>query len=230
MTIHAILTDIEGTTSSDRHVKTGMYAYAKQHLPAYIAAHRDDPEVVQLLEDTRSLGELPAEADDDALYAQLMRWQDADLKVTPLKAFHGLIWHQGYEEGAFQGHVYPEVPDTLALWREHGLRIFVFSSGSVFAQTQFYRFSPYGDLRPLFDGHFDRAYGAKREPAAYERIAAAIGLPPAQILFLSDVTEELDTAAGVGYRTCGLDRGEAAPPQGHPLVQRFDQIDLTALA
>lgn len=228
--IRAILTDIEGTTSSDRHVKTGMYAYAKAHLPAYIAAHRADPEVTQLLEDTRRIGGLPADADDAALFAQLMRWQDADLKVTPLKAFHGLIWHQGYEHGAFQGHVYEEVPETLQRWREQGLGIYVFSSGSVFAQTQFYRFSPYGDLRPLFDGHFDRAIGAKRETQAYERIAAAIGLPPPQILFLSDVAEELDAARAVGYRTCGLDRGEAPPPQGHRLVQRFDQIDPTAAA
>lgn len=226
----AILTDIEGTTSSDRHVKTGMYAYAKARLPAYIAGHRDEPEVRQLLEQTRRLGELPAQADDRALYDQLMRWQDADLKVTPLKAFQGLVWHQGYEEGAFQGHVYPDVPDTLQRWRERGLAIYVFSSGSVFAQTQFFRFSPCGDLRPLFDGHFDRAVGAKREPQAYARIAAAIGRPPAQVLFLSDVAAELDAAREAGLRTCGLDRGEAPPPQGHPRVQRFDQIDLQALA
>jgi ribulose-5-phosphate 4-epimerase/fuculose-1-phosphate aldolase len=38
--------------------------------------------------------------------------------------------------------------------------------------------------------------------ASYAAIAAAMGLPPGEVLFLSDVAEELDAAAAAGMRSC----------------------------
>jgi len=136
-----------------------------------------------------------------------------------------MIWREGYEAGAYVSHMYPEVAARLKAWHARGLSLYVYSSGSVPAQKLLFGFSESGDLTPLFSGYFDTQTGHKRETQSYARIAEAIGLPPAQILFLSDIREELDAARAAGMRTTQLIR----PPQpviedGHPAVADFDAI------
>ena len=43
--INAIITDIEGTTSSIAFVKDVLFPYAREHLPAYIRSHAGEPAV-----------------------------------------------------------------------------------------------------------------------------------------------------------------------------------------
>ena len=53
-------------------------------------------------------------------------------------------------------------------------------------------------------------------------------MPPATILFLSDVTQELDAAAGAGMRAGLVMRpGNAPVPAGHahPVVTDFRQVN-----
>ena len=91
----------------------------------------------------------------------------------------------------------------------------VYSSGSVGAQKLLFRHSRDGDLEGLFRGFFDTTTGGKREAASYAAIAAALSLPPGDILFLSDVAEELDAAAASGLATCQLVRaGDGTRPAG----------------
>ena len=123
--------------------------------------------------------------------------------------------------------MYPEVAGRLKTWHDRGLKLYVYSSGSVPAQKLLFGYSESGDLTPLFSGYFDTQTGHKREVESYRRIAEAIGLPPGQILFLSDIREELDAAREAGMRTTQLIR----PPQvlsdnGHPSVADFDAIAL----
>ncbi len=79
----------------------------------------------------------------------------------------------------------------------------------------------------MFSGYFDTTSGHKREADSYARIAQAIGLPAEQILFLSDVVEELDAARASAMRTCGLARAEGVLA-GHTTVASFAEIDPTA--
>src|SRR5690606_33614262 len=113
-----------------------------------------------------------------------------------------------------------------------GHPLYVYSSGSVPAQKLFFGFSEAGDLTPLFSGWFDTEVGGKRETDSYRRIVQRIGREPADILFLSDVVEELDAAREAGLDTILLDRrddypqpreGEAA--NGHRRVEDFSQIE-----
>ena len=103
----------------------------------------------------------------------------------------------------------------------------MYSSGSIQAQKLIFGCSEAGDLTPLFSGYFDTTSGGKREAASYARIAAAIGRPAGEILFLSDVVEELDAARAAGMATGGLarDGGELA---GHPTVTSFAAIEPSA--
>src|SRR3546814_18793568 len=86
----------------------------------------------------------------------LLQWIDRDRKSTALKALQGMIWKDGYEAGDYRAHLYPEVAARLRGWRADGLRLYVYSSGSVPAQKLFFRYSEAGDLGALFTGYFHR--------------------------------------------------------------------------
>ncbi len=225
--VRAILTDIEGTTSSIAFVKDVLFPYARARLPHFIEAHPDDLGVL------RWLDAAAREAGIDDPHSRrvidtLLRWIDEDRKATPLKALQGMIWKAGYEAGDYRAHVYPEVPEKLREWKARGLRLFVYSSGSVDAQKLFFGHTEAGDLAPLFDGWFDTEVGGKRERGSYLRIAGAVGLPPPRIVFLSDVGAELDAARGTGMQTVQLCRPPERCPASamHPCVSDFDAIKL----
>ncbi|HET8899235.1 MAG TPA: acireductone synthase [Rhodanobacteraceae bacterium] len=227
--IRAIVTDIEGTTSSIDFVKEVLFPFARERLPAYIETHADRPEVQHWLsEAAREAGYI--EASRQEVIELLLGWIDADKKATPLKALQGMIWQDGYENGDYRAHVYPEVAARLRQWRADGLRLYVYSSGSVAAQKLFFRYSEAGDLTPLFAGYFDTETGPKREADSYTRIAAAIGEAPAHILFLSDIVAELDAARAAGFGTVQLcrppDHCADTASNGHPRVENFDAITL----
>lgn len=228
--VRAVLTDIEGTTSSIAFVKDTLFPFARRHLGAFVTAHRHDARVRQCLEDARALADSPALSDAD-LVALLLGWMDEDRKATPLKALQGLIWEQGYASGELKGHVYPDAVEGLRAWKARGLRLAVFSSGSVAAQKLLFGHTASGDLTPLFSGFFDTTSGPKVERDSYARIAGALELPPAQVAFLSDSVAELDAARSAGLRTACLDRGEAVIPagHGHPTFPGFATLDPFAL-
>lgn len=230
--IHAILTDIEGTTSSMAFVKTVLFPYAAAHLPAYVRAHAQEPAVAEQLAAVRQAVQEPG-ADLERVIAILLAWIQADSKATPLKALQGMVWKHGYQSGAYKAHVYADAVDGLRRWQAQGLRLYVYSSGSVAAQKLFFRYTRAGDLTALFDGYFDTSTGPKQEPDSYRKIAAAIGLPAQDILFLSDVAGELDAAREAGLSTAWLVRREDNPrtpaecaAATHPAVASFTDLQV----
>lgn len=225
--IRAVVTDIEGTTSSIAFVKEVLFPYARAHLPEFVRANAESTEVRGLLNAARD--EAGVAPDDDAIVDILVQWIDEDRKITPLKTLQGMIWEAGYRSGELAGHVYEDAYRRLRAWHEHGLHLYVFSSGSVKAQQLLFGHTTYGDLRPLFEGYFDTMIGAKKDATAYRRIAEAIGIAPGEILFLSDVQDELDAARAAGMETCWLVRSDDAATNGaHPVARRFDDIKINA--
>lgn len=223
MPIKAILTDIEGTTSAVSFVFDVLFPYAVKHLPDFVRSHAGEPAVAAQLDAVRAeSGE--ADADVERVIAILLEWIAADRKATPLKALQGMVWEQGYLAGQLKGHVYADAVATLQYWKAVGYDLYVYSSGSIQAQKLIFGCSEAGDLTPLFGGYFDTTSGGKREAESYARIAAAIGLPAGEILFLSDVVQELDAARAAGMATCGLARDGGALP-GHPTVASFTSIE-----
>lgn len=221
--IEAILTDIEGTTSSIDFVHKVLFPYAARALPDYLRAHRRDAEIAELLTDVREQIDEP-DADVERLIAVLLAWIAEDRKVTALKALQGYVWEHGYASGVFTAHVYPDTAPNLRKWRGMGIALYVYSSGSTRAQQLLFGHSDAGDLRPLFTGYFDTRVGGKRESASYRAISGQIGIPAAAILFLSDVVEELDAAAMAGMKTVQLVRDENVAVGRHPVAANFDKI------
>ncbi|CAI2479057.1 Predicted enolase-phosphatase [Serratia liquefaciens] len=227
--IRAIVTDIEGTTSDIRFVHQVLFPYARERLAPFIRQHQAEAEVAAPLAALRHEIDQP-QADIEQLIAALYRFMDEDRKSTALKALQGIIWHSGYHNGDFRGHLYPEVAGQLSAWQQQGLKLYVYSSGSVEAQKLLFGNSDAGDLQPLFSGYFDTHVGAKRETASYRNIANEIGIAADELLFLSDIHQELDAARAAGWHTCQLIRDDADAQSQHPQVNRFDHIDLGEFA
>jgi enolase-phosphatase E1 len=225
--VRAVLTDIEGTTSSIAFVKDVLFPYARERLPGFVQDHRDDPAVTRWLEATAR----EAGIDDPRsrrVIDTLLRWIEEDRKATPLKALQGMTWKAGYEAGDYRAHIYPEVPAVLRAWKARGLKLYVYSSGSVPAQKLFFGHTVDGDLAPLFDGWFDTEVGGKRERGSYLRIAEAIGSTPPAVVFLSDAGAELDAARGTGMQTVRVCRPPEHCPEScaHPCAEDFGAIEL----
>ncbi|MET0717861.1 MAG: acireductone synthase, partial [Pseudoxanthomonas sp.] len=169
------------------------------------------------------------------LVSTLQTWIDEDRKHTALKALQGMIWGDGYKTADFTAHIYADAAIQLQAWHAAGIPLYVYSSGSVPAQKLFFGHSDAGDLTPLFSGWFDTEVGGKREAGSYETIAGRIGLQASEILFLSDIVEELDAARVAGMQTVLVDRREDYPQpregeaaRGHPRVTSFADILLPA--
>jgi enolase-phosphatase E1 len=224
--IKAIVTDIEGTTSSLSFVKDVLFPYACDHLPGYISSHAEVPTVREQLEAVAR--EAGRELTRDEAIAQLRLWIKEDKKVAPLKTLQGMIWEAGYRAGDFTGHVYEDAVRNLRAWHDKGVQLYIYSSGSVQAQQLLFGYSDFGDLTPLFSGYFDTHIGHKRESSSYEVIASEIGIRAGDILFLSDNLEELDAARTAGMQTRWLvrDADQLDPNAPHPQVKDFDVISL----
>jgi enolase-phosphatase E1 len=119
----------------------------------------------------------------------------------------------------------------LRAWHAQGHGINVYSSGSVAAQRLFFGYSAAGDLTSLVSNWYDTEVGGKREAESYRRIVESLGVPAADVLFLSDVVEELDAAREAGLDTVLLDRREDYPQprqgdstHGHRRVESFADV------
>jgi enolase-phosphatase E1 len=187
----AILTDIEGTTTPIAFVHEVLFPYAQARLPEFLAAHAGDS----------LLHEIP-----EPRLETLLGWMARDEKVTVLKTIQGMIWEAGYAAGEITSELYPDVGPALRRWARAGLRLYVYSSGSVPAQKLLFRHAAGGDFETLFQGFFDTRVGPKRDAASYAGIARGANVPAAEFLFLSDIAAELDAAAQAGFQTCQLVR------------------------
>ena len=220
--IKAILTDIEGTTSSLSFVKDVLFPYSKEKIRDFVIDHSQDPTVMRILKEVQEIEE------GDPLET-MIRWIEEDKKITPLKELQGLIWEEGYKTGELQGHIYPDAYRKLKEWHEKGMSIYIYSSGSVKAQKLLFGHTQHGDINHLFSGYFDTKIGNKKDPTSYRRIAEEIGLKPEEILFLSDNPEEILASAEAGMRVVRVAReGENDPIDNfpHPQVKSFEEITL----
>jgi enolase-phosphatase E1 len=224
--LRAVVTDIEGTTSSLSFVKDVLFPYARTRLADFVRAHRHEPAVRAELDAVRAL--VGGTLTDEDVTMQLLRWSDEDRKVAPLKTLQGMIWEEGFRRGDFTGHVYPDAVDALKAWKARGLGLYIYSSGSVHAQKLLFAHTAWGDLTPLFSGYFDTTTGGKREPESYRKISGLVGWLATEMLFLSDVKEELDAAKAAGFMTWQVVRAAdgTLPAAGHPHARDLGEIAL----
>lgn len=206
--IRFILTDIEGTTTSVSFVYDVLFSYFRENIYK-LRDMKLNPDVFEAFEQAIEISE---EVDGehirhtDEILAKLLQWSREDKKITPLKTLQGILWKEGYVSGQIKGHVYADVPPALAAWKARHIQLGVFSSGSVQAQKLIFGYSEHGDLTPNFSYYFDTTTGGKRETETYRKISDLVEVKPENILFLSDIREELEAAKEAGYQTIQLVR------------------------
>ncbi|MDI9246816.1 acireductone synthase [Marinobacter sp. CHS3-4] len=223
--IRVILTDIEGTTSSISFVHDVLFPYAAEHMADFVKdAYQSSTDVSEQLDAVAEVSGVDRD-DTDGLVDVLLGWIREDRKETSLKTLQGMLWQKGYQEGAFKGHVYPDAADYLQRWHDRGLRLFVYSSGSVKAQKLIFGFSEAGDLTPFFSGYFDTRVGGKKEPESYRTILNELGVEASSVLFLSDVEAELEAAEASGMKTVWLVRDADKPDSHRPVAANFAEVD-----
>jgi enolase-phosphatase E1 len=145
----------------------------------------------------------------EAFLSHIQHLTATDSKASALKALQGFLWRTGFESGALQAPLFPDVPPALKAWRAAGLTLAIFSSGSVAAQKLFLAYTgvegagaekrPAEDLNALFAGNFDTVNaGPKGERRSYKTIAEALAVNEKEVLFLSDNVTGQCFYAGVG--------------------------------
>jgi enolase-phosphatase E1 len=222
--MRGILLDIEGTTTSIAFVYEVLFPYARRHAADYVR-NADLTDLRREYEHDVREGHTPPAWSADAL--PYIHWlMDQDRKSTALKNIQGEIWLQGFQNGELHGEVFSDVPPALEQWQRQGVDVRIFSSGSVLAQRLLFSTTRSGDLTRFLRGYYDTTTGPKGEPESYRRIAESFGLVPQEILFLSDVTRELDAArdAGMQTRLCVRPGNHPQPEHEHVIVRSFDEI------
>ncbi len=219
ITARVVVLDIEGTTSAAGFVQGDLYDYARPRLGPWISEHGDDPDVVAAVAATREQAGLADDAGLADVVAALHGWMDADVKATPLKTLQGGLWAAGFAAGELSSHFFDDVPPRLRAWHGAGVRLAVFSSGSVASQVPWFRHADAGDLTAMVE-------------ASYHRIADALGVPGPQVLFLTDLPAELDAAREAGWQVVGV-RREGEPNAGadfgdHRVVASLDDVAVSA--
>ncbi|GAA1706423.1 acireductone synthase [Microbacterium sediminicola] len=227
----AVVVDLEGTTSAAGFILGDLYDHARPRLDEVLARADTHPTVAQARAQAIAETGLAPDATDAEVAEALRGLMATDVKSTPLKTLQGIIWAEGFARGEIHSHFFDDVPPQLRAWRESGIRLAVYSSGSVASQQPWFRHAPQGDLSPLIEAWFDTVNaGPKKHAESYAKIAAALDLAPGRILFLTDHPEEVAAALDAGWQVIALDRA-GEPWEGAAFaaasVHDFAEIEVT---
>jgi len=236
--VQGILLDIEGTTSPIHFVYQVLFPFVRLHLKDYLRQNGASEELrhdlsllrEEYLKDPSEAPEwleAPVDAQIESVERYALWLMDRDRKSTGLKSLQGKIWQQGYLTGKLKAEVFPDVPPALKQWNKKNLDIRIFSSGSVLAQKLLFANTEFGDLTKFLDGYFDTTLGPKVSENSYRRIAEEFHVKPSQVLFISDMSVELDAAKNGGMQTLLCVRpGNLPQPDGqnHGVISSFSEI------
>jgi enolase-phosphatase E1 len=236
-----VLLDVEGTTTPIAFVVDTLFPYARRRLRRHVEERAGSPEYDRLFDGLRREHDVDAGAGERvppwvetppasrfASVVSYTEWlMDRDRKSTALKDLQGRIWEEGYRRGELVGDVFPDVPAAFERWRAAGVRIGIYSSGSVLAQQLLFRYSSAGNLTGLLQWHFDTTTGPKTDVESYRRIAATMATASEAVLFVSDVAAELGAADAAGMQTRMMLRpGNRPPPLDHgfAVLRSLDEL------
>ncbi len=222
--IRGILLDIEGTTTPISFVYDVLFPYARAHAASFINAEDVRSLKLEYEEDLRKGLNPPPWSVPPVSYVHFL--MDDDRKSTALKQLQGKIWLEGYERGKLRGEVFADVPPALQRWQREGLDVRIYSSGSILAQKLLFSTTKEGDLTKFLKGYFDTTTGPKTDPSSYSAIGMEFGCRPEEIVFVSDVTRELDAArsAGMQTRLCLRPGNKPQIPGPHGTIASFEEI------
>ncbi|XP_053969750.1 enolase-phosphatase E1 isoform X1 [Anastrepha ludens] len=217
-----------------------LFPYAKIHTKAFLEETWSDADTQRIVQDLRNSPQCreyfgdatelsTASAGNIASFVNFLI--DKDLKLGPLKTLQGLVWTKGYASSKIKGHIYADVAAAFKQWHEAGIRIAIYSSGSVKAQQLLFGQTELGNMLTYISGHYDTAVGNKQEKKSYANIAKDLALSCPDILFLTDVVKEAEAARDAGMHVAILNRPGNAPLTdddkiAFTIVDSFDDLKI----
>jgi len=223
--VRGILLDIEGTTTPIAFVHEVLFSYARAHARDFLTKDSDEVRAdVALLREEHAADKRNNLQPPESIPDYIDWLIDRDRKSTALKSLQGKIWRQGYLDGSLKSQVFADVAPAFERWRAAGLKIGIFSSGSVLAQQLLFAHTDAGDLTGFIDDYFDTNVGKKGDAESYRKIATAMDLEPSEILFISDVVAELEAAQESGMRTLLSIRPGNSPQEWPQMTISFDSV------
>ena len=233
-----VLLDIEGTVSDVRFVYDVMFPFAKDKMHAFLRDNWSSDRVQDAIRTVAvdagisnidpwlgSSWQTTSTPGIDRLANHLDELMSKDSKSTGLKQLQGMVWQSGFETGMIQAELFDDVVPSLHEWRDAGLDIRIYSSGSILAQTMFFKHTVLGDLSFFFSSHYDTTIGGKKESASYTKIAADSQFEPSEIVFVTDIYEELVAAQQAGLQVVASIR-----PNNVPLSTKFTGLTINSFS
>jgi 2,3-diketo-5-methylthio-1-phosphopentane phosphatase len=226
MGVKYVLLDIEGTVMPIAYVHNIMFPYAKakcgDHLKATWDTETTRADVQKLLElseqDAKDgvpgviviprLSSTVSDEQQREFVIKNVTWQmSVDRKSTALKQLQGHIWSTAFKNQELKAAFFEDVEVAIKQLTSSGVKVGIYSSGSVEAQKQVFGNPLSGtNMNLLISDYFDTNVGGKKEQSSYVKIANALGLKPEQILFLTDILEEGDAAEAAGMHVIFTER------------------------
>ncbi|XP_037752687.1 enolase-phosphatase E1 isoform X2 [Chelonia mydas] len=158
--VAVILLDIEGTTTPITYVKDTLFPYIRDNVKEYLRMHWEEEECQQDIsllrkqaeEDSNLDGFVPIPLEtgngehevEQVIQAVVdnVHWQmSLDRKTTALKQLQGHMWRAAYTTGHMKGEFFQDVVPAIRKWREAGMKVYIYSSGSVEAQKLLFGYS-----------------------------------------------------------------------------------------
>ncbi|KAL1306494.1 hypothetical protein AAFC00_005189 [Neodothiora populina] len=217
--VDTVVLDIEGTVCPISFVKDTLFPYALTALSSVVKDRWDSPD----FRPYRDAFPAEAQGSPEAFEAHVQDLTARDVKIAYLKNLQGYLWLAGYENGAYSTPLFEDVEPQLQHWKQSGLTLVIYSSGSVFAQKLLFRHvkrpqsSPDEQNGPLnlsglISDWFDTTNaGLKMEASSYSTISQRLGRASGGILFLSDNVKEVKAATEAGMKAIVVDRPGNAP-------------------
>jgi len=243
--IQAIVLDIEGTTCPIDFVSKTLFPFAQKNMKAALMCRPSDKEIdaivheaieewwtdsdphsQTMLSETRQ--KPPSTGEVEEYLQHLIR---SDRKSTALKELQGIIWEKGYLSGELKSPLFSDVRPQLDVWKNNGISLAVYSSGSIHAQKLLYAHTSEGNITDRFCHWFDTRTGPKLTQQSYTNIAQKLGVQSNQVLFVSDHPGECDAAQRSGMNTifCIRKGNPHQDPGNHSVAQQLCDIDLSKI-
>ncbi|KAI5941245.1 Enolase-phosphatase E1 [Manis javanica] len=158
--VTVILLDIEGTATPIAFVKDILFPYIKENVKDYLQTHWEEEECQEDINLLRKQAEedshldgavpIPAASGDGADELQQMIqavvdnvcWQmSLDRKTIALKQLQGHMWRAAFTAGYMKAEFFEDIVPAVRKWREAGMKVYIYSSGSVEARKLLFRHS-----------------------------------------------------------------------------------------
>ncbi len=236
MEIETIILDIEGTTVPFEFVHSDMFRYVKDHVGHFLNENHD-PYIASLtdkiIDEYAGTGNFLKNRDSagnksvEYMSEVICKLVDRDSKFGPFKELEGMIWKKGFENGTLLAKVYKDACEKMIQWNEKGKDIFIYSSGSIQSQKLLFSHTEWGDLTPYISGFFDTSMGDKKNPDSYSKILDATGKNGENVLFLSDVEEELMAAfeSNINVILVNRDGNDYKKSRNFKIISSFNELD-----